>query len=143
VDGVGIQGHWIIDQVPFEDIEESIEVYANLGLEVMFTELDLDVIERPDCSADLDVQRAYALPEDVYRKGCPAWLLQRQAEQYQRLFRLFARHPAVTRATFWGLHDGKSWLNSWPGKRTNHPLLFDRLGTPKPAFWSVLEAARR
>ena len=62
VDGVGIQGHWVLDQVPFEDIEQAIAEYAGLGLKVMFTELDLDVVERPDCSADLDVQRARIVP---------------------------------------------------------------------------------
>lgn len=138
VSGVGIQGHWILDQVPFEEIEQSIEQYAALGLEVMFTELDLDVIDRPDCSADLDVQRAYSLEEDLYRDGCPPDVLARQAEQYAQLFQLFRQHPAVTRVTFWGLHDGQSWLNHWPGTRTNHPLLFDRALNPKPAFWQLV-----
>lgn len=141
VAGVGIQGHWLVDQVPFEDIERAIEDYAALGLKVMFTEVDLDVIERPDCSADLAVQRAYSLADDIYRAGCPPEVLERQADQYARLFRLFAAAKAVTRVTFWGLDDGRSWLNSWPGKRTNHPLLFDRECRPKPAFWRVIEAS--
>lgn len=140
VKGVGIQGHWLVDQVPFEDIERAIEEYSALGLSVMFTELDLDVVDRPDCSADLAVQRAYSLADDIYRNGCAPEVLERQAEQYAQLFRVFARAPAVTRVTFWGLDDGRSWLNDWPGKRTNHPLLFDRECRPKPAFWRVLEA---
>ena len=41
--------------------------------------------------------------------------------------------------TFWGTDDGHSWLNSWPSRRTNHGLLFDRQLHPKPAFWSVIE----
>ena len=127
--------------VPFEDIERAIEEYAVLGLRVMFTELELDVIERPDCSADLAVQRAYSLAEDMYRAGCPLEVLERQAQQYARLFRIFAGAPAVTRVTLWGLDDGKSWLNSWPGKRTDHPLLLDRELRPKPAFWRVVEAS--
>lgn len=143
VAGVGIQGHWIVDQVPFEEIERAIEEYAALGLKVMFTEIDLDVIDRPDCSADLAVQRAYSLSDDIYRAGCAPEVLERQAEQYARLFRSFAGAKAVTRVTFWGLDDGHSWLNSWPGKRTNHPLLFDRECRPKPAFWRVIEASPR
>ena len=139
VDGVGIQGHWLLDQVPFEGIERSIEAYAALGLKVMFTELDLDVIDRPDCSADLAVQREYTLTDDIYRAGCPTEVLERQASQFAELFRLFAGQKAVTRVTFWGLNDGRSWLNNWPGKRTNHPLLFDRECRPKPAFWRVVE----
>ena len=68
---------------------------------------------------------------------------QRQAEQYARLFALFAEASlAPSRVTFWGLHDGRSWLNSWPGKRTNHPLLFDRACRPKAAYHAVLDAVR-
>jgi endo-1,4-beta-xylanase len=140
VDGVGIQGHWQLDQVPFDDLRAAIDAYAALGLKVMITELDLDVVERPDCSADLAVQRAYAPAEDVYRDGLPEPIARAQAEQYARLFQLFGERPgAVTRVSFWGLHDGRSWLNTWPGKRTNHPLLFDRAGRPKPAFDAVID----
>jgi endo-1,4-beta-xylanase len=144
VDGVGIQGHWILDQVPFEDIAAAIQSYRALGLSVMITELDIDVIERPDCSADIAVQRAYTPQEDVYRDGCPAAVLQRQAEQYARLFEIFAEPAsAVSRVTFWGLHDGRSWLNHWPGKRTTHALPFDRACAPKPAFHALLGSAPR
>jgi len=38
---------------------------------------------------------------------------------------------------FWGLHDGRSWLNGWPSRRTDYPLLFDRACRPKPAFSAV------
>lgn len=143
VDGVGIQGHWLLDRVPFEDVAAAVAEYRALGLKVMLTELDIDVVERPDCGADISVHQAYAPHEDVYREGCPEGVLQRQAEQYARLFQILTASPgAVARVTFWGLHDGRSWLNSWPGKRTNHPLLFDRHSRPKPAFEAVLELAR-
>jgi len=45
IDGVGIQGHWRADNVPFADIEESIKEFSALGIEVMFTELDLGVLK--------------------------------------------------------------------------------------------------
>jgi endo-1,4-beta-xylanase len=141
VDGVGIQGHWILDQVPFDDIRDAIAEYRALGLKVMITELDIDVVDRPDCSADISVQRAYSPASDVYRDGLPAEVAERQAEQYARLFRLFSEPGAVSRVTFWGLHDGLSWLNTWPGTRTNHPLLFDRACQPKRACTAVLEIA--
>ena len=45
--------------------------------------------------------------------------------------------------TLWGVHDGGSWLNGFPVRgRTDYPLLFDRQGQPKPAFFAVQEAAR-
>ncbi|HTV19479.1 MAG TPA: endo-1,4-beta-xylanase, partial [Polyangiaceae bacterium] len=140
VDGVGIQGHWILGQVPFDDIRAAIAEYRALGLKVMITELDLDVVDRPDCSADISVQRAYAPASDIYRDGLPDSVAAQQAEEYARLFRIFLQ-SGVSRVTFWGLHDGRTWLNTWPGKRTNHPLLFDRGGRAKAACAAVLAAA--
>jgi endo-1,4-beta-xylanase len=139
VDEVGIQGHWQLDQVPFAAVAEAISEYSSLGLRVAFSELDIDVVERPGCGANIEVQRAYAPAQDIYRSGCPEEVLERQAQQYERLFEIFVAAGAhVSRATFWGLHDGKSWLNYWPGKRTNHPLPFDRKCRPKPA-WQRIE----
>ena len=71
VDGVGIQGHWQLDQVPFDDIRVAIDAYVSLGLKVMITELDIDVVERPDAGADTALHRAYAPDDDIYRDGCP------------------------------------------------------------------------
>jgi len=66
------------------------------------------------------------------------------ADDYTRLFELFLKHrDKISRVTFWGLHDGRSWLNSWPRKRTNHALLFDRSLQPKPAAESLLELGRK
>lgn len=144
VQGVGIQGHWVLDQLPFADLEAAIEAYGGLGLEVSLTEVDLDVIDRPDCGADVAVHREYHLDQDLYAEGCPPEILARQAEQYGRLVRILADHAdTVARLSFWGLHDGVSWLNDWPGKRTNHPLLFDRACRAKPAMDAIARALQR
>jgi endo-1,4-beta-xylanase len=67
--------------------------------------------------------------------------LKRQADQYARLFRIFRNHAdTIARVSFWNLNDGQSWLNDFPWKRVNHPLLFDRDGNPKPAFPAVIAA---
>jgi endo-1,4-beta-xylanase len=138
MDAVGIQGHWQLDQVPFDEIEKAIVAYHALGLKVMITELDIDVVERPDCGADVSAHRAYSLKEDPYRESCPPEILQKQAEQYAKLFAIFNKHrEKITRVTFWGLHDGRSWLNHWPGVRTNHALLFDRQCRAKPALAAI------
>lgn len=144
LDGVGIQGHWMLDRVPFDELRAAIVAYNALGLKVMITELDLDVVERPRCGADVSLHHAYQPADDVFAAGCPDAVLERQAEQYARLFEIFT-DPAldVRRVTFWGLQDGHSWLNTWPGKRTNHPLLFDRDCRAKPALDAVLTVARR
>ena len=64
-----------------------------------------------------------------------------KAEQYGQLFRLFRKYAdIIARVSFWDLHDGQSWLNGFPWRRVNYPLLFDRAGQPKPAFDAVLTA---
>jgi endo-1,4-beta-xylanase len=79
--------------------------------------------------------------QDPYAHGCPPEILHRQAEQYAKLFRIFSRHvDKIERVTFWGLTDKESWLNDWPWKRKNYPLLFDRDAAPKPAFYAVVDA---
>ncbi len=145
VDAVGIQGHWELRGVPFEHIEQSIEIYAANGLKVMITELDLDVIPRDFSGADLDgpanaggTAEHAATKHPADRRDCPPEILLQQAEAYRRLFEMFRSHRKnISRVTFWGLHDGRSWLNSWPTRRTNHPLLFDRELNPKPAFDAI------
>jgi endo-1,4-beta-xylanase len=81
---------------------------------------------------------------DPYREGCTPDVLRRQAEQYAQLFTLFRRYAdVIERVSFWNLHDGQSWLNGFPWRRVNHPLLFDRAGQPKPALDAVVQALRR
>jgi lysophospholipase L1-like esterase len=68
----------------------------------------------------------------------PAEIEQKQIEQYVALFRLFDQYSdLIERVSFWNLHDGQSWLDYFPWRRTNHPLLFDRHGQPKAAFDAV------
>ena len=46
IDGIGIQGHWLLDRVPLKEIEETIIALHQEGVKVMITELDLDVLPR-------------------------------------------------------------------------------------------------
>jgi endo-1,4-beta-xylanase len=144
IDGVGIQGHWHVGKVPLKDIEESILQYSALGLKVMFTELDIEVLPRNFQGADVS-QRMKSDPSlNPYVNGLPDSVQQQLANDYQALFNLFLKHKdKITRVTFWGVNDGQSWLNGWPVRgRTNHPLLFDRQFLPKPAFYKVIEARK-
>lgn len=137
IDGVGIQGHWRLDRVPFREIEEAILLFHAEGVKVMITELDLDVVSRRTTGAEAGTRERDT--EDPYAAGLPPDVQERLAEQYGRLFALFRKHhDKVARVTFWGLHDGRSWLNTWPRRRTNHPLLWDRELQPKPALNAVL-----
>ncbi len=127
--------------MPFADIEATLVEMRGLGVKVVVSELDIDVIPRSQWWADGGKHREELAKVDPYREGCPPEILQRQAEQYAQLFRIFRKHhDVIARISFWNLHDGQSWLNGFPWMRVNHPLLFDRAGKPKPAFGAVVEA---
>lgn len=140
IDGVGIQGHWHLGRVPYKDIEESILAYHALGLKVMITELDIEMLPRNFQGADVNERQASNPALNPYANGIPDSLLQKQADDYANLFKLFLKHKdKITRVTFWGVNDGQSWLNGWPVPgRTNYPLLFDRAFQPKPAYHAVM-----
>jgi endo-1,4-beta-xylanase len=139
VDGVGIQGHWLIDNANIKEIDKGIKAFADLGLKVMITELDVDPLpRRQGGGADIGATERQGL--DPYKDGLPDELQRKLADRYRALFTIFLKHPQVTRVTFWGTDDGHTWLNSWPVRgRTNHPMLWDRDLKPKPAFDGVLK----
>jgi endo-1,4-beta-xylanase len=144
IDGVGIQGHWHADNVPMENIEQSIKEFSALGIQVAFTELDLSVLPNPGNrpnSADISQTAEYNAKINPYTKGLPDSLQQKLAVAYSNLFNLFLKYKEnIDRVTFWGVNDGQSWLNGFPVRgRTNYPLLFDRQFNPKPAFYSVID----
>ncbi|MCY2953150.1 MAG: endo-1,4-beta-xylanase [Planctomycetota bacterium] len=43
---IGLQGHYEIDRVPFKDIEDTLIAMRPLGVKVVISELDIDVIPR-------------------------------------------------------------------------------------------------
>lgn len=141
IHAVGLQGHYEIDRLPLDDIEATLIAMRELGVKVVVSELDIDVIPRGRWWADGGKHRDELSKLDPYRDGCPPDVLERQAEQYAKLFQLFHKHAdVIARVSFWNLHDGQSWLNYFPWRRVNHPLLFDREGKPKPAFDAVIKA---
>jgi len=140
VHAIGLQGHYEIDRVPYEQLEKTLLALRAIGVKAVVSELDIDVIPRGRWWADGNKHRAEMAKINPYADGCPPDVLARQAEQYARLFRLFRRYDdVIARVSFWNLHDGQSWLNDFPWKRVNHPLLFDRQGKPKPAYDAVLK----
>lgn len=138
IDGVGIQGHWHLGKVPLKEIEESILEFSALGVDIMFTELDISVLPDPKGveGADVNQQKVYNSALNPYPGSLPDSVAQQLARDYEDLFRLFLKHKdKISRVTFWGVNDGDSWLNNWPVPgRTNYPLLFDRQFHPKMAF---------
>lgn len=149
IDGIGIQGHWGLNYPSTADIEAAIDAYAALGLKVMITELDVDVLPLTKEGQIIGTGMAhpqFQLPEfkrflDPYRDGLPADVQRQLTERYAELFRIFHRkRDVITRVSVWGIHDGMSWKNDYPiPHRINYPLLFDRERNPKPALDAVLK----
>ncbi|MDP0501547.1 MAG: endo-1,4-beta-xylanase [Verrucomicrobiota bacterium JB022] len=146
VDGVGMQGHYHLHWPKLEEVDRSIRDFASLGLKVMITELDVDVLpsrNRPGM-ADIAHREEGGAAFNPYTQGLPDEVQQQLADRYAELFAVFLQHrQSITRVTLWGLGDGESWLNNFPiPGRTNYPLLFDRALHPKPAYELVRQAGQ-
>ena len=147
VDGIGIQGHWGLDYPEnLGELEASITAFSNLGVEVMITELDVNVLPFPEEQRGADISLKFKMKNglDPYRDGLPDSMQAKLTERYTLFFNIFRKHSDdISRVTIWGIQDGQSWLNYWPVRgRTNHPLLFDRSYQPKPAFYAVARIVR-
>jgi len=143
VDGIGSQGHWNLNSPSLEEIEKSILAYSALGVKVAFTELDITVLPNPWDLKGADVNQKFeGNPKmNPYPETLPDSIQNKLAQRYADIFKLFLKHKdKISRVTFWGVHDGQSWLNDWPIKgRTNYPLLFDTKLQPKKAYNSVMQ----
>ncbi len=145
IDAVGSQAHWRLATPTIAEIEHSIVALHDAGVKVHFTELDIEVLPRNVSGAEVTARAAPTAENNPYAAGLPPEIQAKLAKRYADIFALFLKHAdAIDRVTFWGVTDGDSWLNNWPVRgRTNHPLLFDRAGRPKPAFHAVAAAAKK
>ena len=143
--GIGLQGHVKIDGPDAAQEAATIEAFAALGLQVNISELDVDLLPRTtkSDSADVSMTAAATAQSNPYTSGLPEEMQQALAKRYAELFKVFVQHhDSLGRVTLWGVTDRESWLNNFPARgRTNYPLLFDREGKPKPAFFAVLREA--
>lgn len=149
IDGIGIQGHWGLNYPKNEYIEAAIDSFASLGVKVMITELDVDVLPLTKEGQIIGtgmLHPQYQLEEfktflDPYPSGLPEVQQQQLANRYAELMHIFHRkRDKIDRVTFWGLHDGMSWKNDYPIQaRTNYPLLYDRNKRPKLAVQAILK----
>ncbi len=117
IDQLGIQGHMNINaRVPsVTDLVANMRRFADLGLEIEITELDV------------------ALPQ-----GAPVTpqLLARQAAIYGALAEACQQVEACRMLTVWGVSDNHTWLAG------TSPLPFDSRYQPKPAWDALIEALR-
>ena len=142
IDGVGMQGHWGMDYPDLAETDACISAYAELGIKVMITEMDVNILPLPSDYRGADINQNYELYKKLnpYPESLPDSMQTILADRYAEFFMLFNKHrDTISRVTLWGLSDGQSWLNFWPVRgRTNYPLLFDRQYQPKPAFYAVI-----
>lgn len=138
VDAYGMQGHLELGDNSLPQLRETFEELRKLGLKVVVSELDLDVVTRSRWWAEGGRYRAELARWDPYRHGLPPEVEQNALKQWIETFSLFEQYrDMIARISFWNLHDGQSWLNYFPWPRTNYPLLWDRQRRPKPAFDAV------
>jgi len=144
--GVGVQGHYGLTWPTNCDLDATLDAFTNLGVKVMITELDVDVLPFAWDQGNADITRNFALQMKLnpYPDGLPEAMQQKLASRYADLFRVFLKHrDAISRVTLWGVADQDSWLNYCPvNGRTSYPLLFDRQYQPKPAFGAVIKTAQ-
>jgi endo-1,4-beta-xylanase len=129
VQGMGLQGHWSIDDPSGQQLRDAIERFSSLGLQIQITELDMSVYP---------IHTKYTFPAGVLTPEIELI----QAKRYTDLFHLFVQYASViTGITFWNVTDRHTWLDQVPVKgRKNFPLLFDTEGEPKAAYWQILES---
>jgi endo-1,4-beta-xylanase len=143
--GIGLQEHDKMDWPATNDVDQTITAFAQLGIKVMVTELDIDLLPAATQSngAEVSMRAAASAGLNPYANGLPADMQQKLAQRYADLFTVFVAHRHdITRVTFWGVTDANAWLNNWPVPgRSSYPLLFDRNCQPKPAFDAVIKTA--
>jgi len=143
VDAYGMQGHFELGDDSLAQLRETFDALRELEIQVVVSELDIDVVTRGKWWADEGKYRDELKTFDPYKDGLPEEIEQQQMDQYVALFRLFDEYQdVIVRVSFWNLHDGQSWLNYFPWRRTNYPLLFDRELNPKPVYDAVLNLLR-
>ena len=129
VDAVGLQMHLSL----FTDLEllkHNVRKIAELrridpAFRLEVTELDMSCYKWEDHAEDVEWTEA------LERAFC---------EKYTALFRFFtelSEDGILDSVVFWGLNDGVSWLNGFPVRRRNYPLLIGREWALKPAFYEV------
>lgn len=118
INGVGLQTHKGLSYAPDPvAIAQNMKRLADLGLEVQFTELDIQI-------------------EDG--KGTKEKRLVEQAEIYRDMIRVCLDATNCTAFITWGFTDRYTWLGDLTGK-IEAPLLFDTAYRPKPSYQSIAE----
>ena len=111
IHGIGIQGHWTLQNLNLFDLEDAIDIYSAMGLQVQITELH---ITKPDDPIATDADTMEEL-----------------AEIYHDLFKVLLKHKhQITGVTFW---------QSENPKNRYYPL-FDSIFKPTIVYQAIANA---
>lgn len=127
VDGIGLQCHLGLNLAfDLDDVKRGIEDFAELGLRLQITELD--VSNYPYADREMHIAPTF----EEYK---------RQTKTYKEFFSVLRGYKDVIEAvTFWGVADDTSWLNYFPVKgRKNGGLLFDENHEPKESLYAICD----
>ncbi|MFF1740476.1 endo-1,4-beta-xylanase [Streptomyces mirabilis] len=112
IDGVGLQAHLILGQVP-STLQQNIQRFADLGVDVAITELDIRM----------------QLPSDSAK-------LTQQAADYKAVFDACVAVSRCYGVTVWGFTDSDSWIpDVFSGYGAATP--YDENYVPKPAYYAI------
>lgn len=115
LDGVGLQSHFIVGQVP-STMEENIQRFVDLGMEVAITEVDIRI----------------PLPANAAEYA-------QQAQDYATVTEACLAVEGCVGVTVWGVSDCCSWIpDTFPGYGDAH--VWDANYQPKPAYDALLRA---
>lgn len=119
---LGLQAHLSADLPPnFKALDQFLHDIADLGLDVMITELDVS---------------DQALPKDIALRDCLV------ADTYRAFLDVVTRHEHVISITVWGLSDRYTWLNEFAPRDDGEPvrpLPLDDDMNRKPAWAAISE----
>lgn len=132
IHGIGLQGHWAINEPSATQLDSTLRQFAELGLNLQITELDISVYPK----------------EHTARKRKPGdedtlFTSEREVQQqtvYKNAFALFRKYKnQITGVTFWNISDRHSWLDDFPVQgRKDYPLLFDKNLQSKKVYWEIV-----
>ncbi|WP_207494771.1 endo-1,4-beta-xylanase [Aridibaculum aurantiacum] len=136
IHGIGLQAHWAINEPSRGQLDSTLSRFADLGLQLHITELDISVYPKEHNARDRKA-------EDANTSFTPE-REQAQIEKYKMCFELFKKYRKhITSVTFWNLSDKYSWLDNFPVQnRKDYPLLFDQKLERKKAYWEVVNVVK-
>ena len=135
IHGIGLQGHWAINEPSKEQLDQTLKDFSAVGLPLQITELDISVYPKE--------HNARERKASDYDTVFSAEKESKQIEVYKNCFELFKKYKkSITSLTFWNISDRSSWLDNFPVRgRKDYPLLFDAQLKPKKVYWEVVKKA--